>query len=73
MKALIIGATGSTGKFLVDKLLEDNNYAAVVTFVRKPSGIVHSKLTEHIVDFAAIDSFKDQINGDVLFSCRQTI
>lgn len=72
MKVLIIGATGSTGKFLVDKLLEDNNYAAVVTFVRKPSGIVHSKLTEHIVDFASIDSFKDQINGDVLFSCLGT-
>ncbi|WP_406843280.1 NAD(P)H-binding protein [Flavobacterium soyae] len=72
MKALVIGATGSTGKFLVDQLLKDNDYSSVVTFVRKPSGKEHSKLTEHIVNFDEIESFKDQIIGDVLFSCLGT-
>ncbi|MDR6762146.1 uncharacterized protein YbjT (DUF2867 family) [Flavobacterium sp. 2755] len=72
MKALVIGATGSTGKYLVDELLKDNDYTSVVTFVRKPSGKEHSKLTEHIVNFDDIESFKDQINGDVLFSCLGT-
>lgn len=72
MKALVIGATGSTGKFLVDQLLKDNDYTSVVTFVRKPSGKEHFKLTEHIVNFDEIESFKDQIIGDVLFSCLGT-
>ncbi|SHG30116.1 NAD(P)H-binding protein [Flavobacterium defluvii] len=72
MKALVIGATGSTGKFLVNQLLTNTEYTSVVTFVRKPSGKQHSKLTEHVVNFAETNSFKDLINGDVLFSCLGT-
>lgn len=72
MKALVIGATGSTGKFLTEELLNDSDYASVVTFVRKPSGKTHPKLTEHIVDFENIEQFKDVITGDVLFSCLGT-
>jgi len=72
MKALIIGATGATGKELVDLLLKSNEYAEVAIFVRRSTGKSHSKLTEHIVDFSKIDSFKDLITGDVLFSCLGT-
>lgn len=72
MKALIIGATGSTGKELVDQLLEDDNYTAVSIFVRRPFGKSHAKLTEQIVDFSNVDSFQDLIQGDVLFSCLGT-
>jgi uncharacterized protein YbjT (DUF2867 family) len=72
MKALIIGATGATGKELVDRLLWDNNYASVSVFVRRPFGKSHPKLTEHIVDFSDVNSFQDLITGDVLFSCLGT-
>lgn len=72
MKALIIGATGATGKELVDRLLGDNNYASVSVFVRRPFGKSHPKLTEHIVDFSDVNSFQDLITGDVLFSCLGT-
>ncbi|MCP2029690.1 uncharacterized protein YbjT (DUF2867 family) [Flavobacterium sp. HSC-32F16] len=72
MKALVIGATGSTGKFLTEQLLNDNNYSSVVTFVRKPSGKSHPKLAEHIVNFENVELFKDLITGDVLFSCLGT-
>ena len=72
MKALVIGATGSTGKFLTEQLLNDNDYSSVVTFVRKPSGKTHPKLTEHIVNFENVELFKDLITGDVLFSCLGT-
>ena len=44
MKALVIGATGSTGEFLVDDLLADNNYTTVTVFVRRPTGKQHPKL-----------------------------
>ena len=51
MKALIIGATGATGKDLVQILLNDPDYTAVIIFVRRSSAIIHPKLTEIITDF----------------------
>jgi len=72
MKALVIGATGATGKELVDLLLKDNNYTAVSIFVRRSTGKSHPKLTEHVVDFSNINSFQEIITGDVLFSCLGT-
>ncbi len=72
MKALIIGATGATGKDLVDELLWDNDYETVTIFVRKATGKQHSKLIEHVVDFSRPDDYVSLIVGDVLFSCLGT-
>jgi uncharacterized protein YbjT (DUF2867 family) len=72
MKALVIGATGSTGEFLVDELLADKDYTTVTVFVRRPTGKQHPKLVEQIIDFSNIDSYRDSIVGDVLFSCLGT-
>ena len=72
MKALIIGATGATGKDLVDVLLEDPDYQEVVTFVRRPSGRTHRKLLEIVTDFDALEEKLDRIQGDVWFSCLGT-
>lgn len=72
MKALIIGATGATGKELVEQLLEDSSYTSVSIFVRRSFGKSNPKLTEHVVDFSDVNSFQDLITGDVLFSCLGT-
>lgn len=72
MKALIIGATGATGKDLVKILLQDPAYTAVVVFVRRTSGQVNDKLIEIITDFDNLDSLSGSIHGDVLFSCLGT-
>jgi uncharacterized protein YbjT (DUF2867 family) len=72
MKALIIGATGATGKDLLDALLQNTDYTEVVTFGRRPSGIVHSKLNEIITDFDNLEKLSAEINGDVWFSCLGT-
>ncbi|MCR4029861.1 MULTISPECIES: NAD(P)H-binding protein [Flavobacterium] len=72
MKALIIGATGATGKELVDQLLEDKDYTSVSVFVRRPFGKSHPKLTEHVIDFSDVNAFQELITGDVLFSCIGT-
>lgn len=72
MKALIIGATGATGKDLVNVLLNDVAYTHVKAFVRKPTGITHSKLEEQVVDFDKLDIVSVSIQGDVLFSCMGT-
>jgi uncharacterized protein YbjT (DUF2867 family) len=72
MKALVIGATGSTGEFLVDELLADAAYTSVTVFVRRGIGRQHPKLIEQIVDFSTIDSYQELIVGDVFFSCLGT-
>ncbi len=72
MKALIIGATGATGKDLLNVLLLDTSYAEVVIFVRRPSGVKHPKLVEVIIDFEKQEEVSNQINGEVFFSCLGT-
>lgn len=72
MKALVIGATGATGEFLVEELLADQNYTQVTIFVRRPTGKQNPKLVEHIINFSSIDAYKALIVGDVIFSCLGT-
>lgn len=72
MKALVIGATGATGKDLVNILLQDSDYKEVVLFVRRYSGMKHPKLTEVLTDFDKLEEVSELINGDVLFSCLGT-
>lgn len=72
MTALIIGATGATGKDLVNIVLQDSYYSQVIIFVRRSSGIVHSRLTEVVTNFDKPEEVAALIKGDVLFSCLGT-
>lgn len=72
MKALVIGATGATGQDLVRVLLDDSNYVQVTIFVRRASGLSHSKLSEIITDFDHLENVSASITGDVWFSCLGT-
>jgi len=72
MKALIIGATGATGKDLLNILLQDPHYKEVAIFVRRSTGLVHPKLTEILTDFDQLDTVEAYIKGEVLFSCLGT-
>jgi len=71
MKALIIGATGATGKDLVNILLQDPHYTEVVTFVRRRE-MTHPKLVEVLTDFDRLEDVSEYIKGDVWFSCLGT-
>jgi uncharacterized protein YbjT (DUF2867 family) len=72
MKAIIIGATGATGKDLVDLLLQDTAFDKISVFVRRPLEVSDPMIETHIVDFKQIDAWKSRIQGDVLFSCLGT-
>jgi uncharacterized protein YbjT (DUF2867 family) len=63
MKALIIGATGATGKDLVKVVLKDGFYSEVVIFVRCTNGVVHPKLKEIIADFEKPGDIAKNIKG----------
>ncbi|WP_066803806.1 NAD(P)H-binding protein [Moraxella oblonga] len=72
MKAIVIGATGATGKALSQMLLNNEHYQSVVVFVRKPVAITHPKLTVHLIDFDKPSDWADKVCGDVLFCCLGT-
>ncbi|MBN6066599.1 NAD(P)H-binding protein [Aggregatibacter actinomycetemcomitans] len=72
MKAILIGATGATGKVLLQQLLADETYSQVNIFVRKPTALSHPKLQEFVIDFDQPEQWRDPVQGDVLFSCLGT-
>lgn len=72
MKALVIGATGATGKDLVSQLLQDQDFDEVKVFVRKPVELQNDKLKVHIVNFDNPQEWKNEVRGDVVFSCLGT-
>lgn len=70
--AIIIGATGLVGSDLTRQLLVHPDYSKVIVFVRHATGLTDAKLTERIVDFEQIETWKEEIRGDVLFSALGT-
>ncbi len=72
MKALVIGATGATGKQLVNLLLEDDEIHQLDIFVRRDLPLQHPKLTIHRIDFDQPEQWKSLVTGNVLFSCLGT-
>jgi uncharacterized protein YbjT (DUF2867 family) len=72
MKAIVIGATGATGKALLTQLLADSYFSEVVVLVRRKYFEPQPKLKEVVIDFDRIEDVADQITGDIAFSCMGT-
>ena len=72
LKALVVGATGATGRELVKFLLENENFESVTIFVRTVPDILHPKLIIHKIDFSRLHEYEHLIIGDVLFSALGT-
>jgi uncharacterized protein YbjT (DUF2867 family) len=72
MKGLVIGATGATGKDLVQQLLQDKDFEEINVFVRKSLNFNNPKLKTHLIDFDKPEEWKDLVRGDVAFSCLGT-
>ncbi|MBL7977281.1 MAG: oxidoreductase [Bacteroidetes Order II. Incertae sedis bacterium] len=67
--AVVMGGTGLVGRHLVDLLLADDQYSRVILLVRKPSGQIHPKLKEQIINFEQLDF---QTPTDEVFCCIGT-
>ena len=72
MKALVIGATGATGKDLVNQLCQDSDFDEIDIFVRRRSDFHNEKVKVHLVDFNHPEEWKHLVKGDVAFSCLGT-
>ncbi len=70
--ALIAGASGLTGGHCLEFLLESAYYATVHALVRRPLGITHPKLREHVVDFNDPASVRRAAKADDVYCCLGT-
>lgn len=66
-KAVVFGATGFVGSYLVRELLASPEYEKVTIVVRKDPGIRDPKLLVLIADFQTLESVADQLEADEVF------
>ncbi len=69
---LLISATGLVGGHILDQLLKSPVYFKIDVFSRRPLNIKSDKLIVHLIDFNKIESWKERIVGDDLFSAMGT-
>ncbi|MEE4115467.1 MAG: NAD(P)H-binding protein [Marinilabiliaceae bacterium] len=70
--AIVFGATGLIGTYLVEELIQNMGYTAIKSFTRRKLDIEHIKLIEHVVDVEDVASYADKLRGDDLFICLGT-
>ncbi len=70
--AVIAGASGLVGGYLLDILLQSPAYQDITILVRKELPIHHKKLKQIVVDFDRLTDYEDEITGRALFCCLGT-
>jgi uncharacterized protein YbjT (DUF2867 family) len=70
--AVLLGATGLTGGYLLDLLFEDPSFEKVILLSRSSVNKVHSKLEEHLIDLLNLDNYPELVTGDIVFCCIGT-
>jgi uncharacterized protein YbjT (DUF2867 family) len=68
--ALLVGATGLIGSFLLQRLLASDAYARVAVWVRRDLGQTHPKLKSAIVDFDRLH--ERRVEAEDVFCCLGT-
>lgn len=70
--ALLVGATGLVGSFVLEALLNDDDYDKVIVLTRKSILKKHEKLKEVLVNFDDLGAYSNEIKADVVFCCLGT-
>jgi uncharacterized protein YbjT (DUF2867 family) len=70
--AILLGATGLTGKLLLARLVADDSYASIKLFSRRASGNTSPKIKEFVGDVLQLESFRQKFTADVVFCCIGT-
>jgi uncharacterized protein YbjT (DUF2867 family) len=69
---LLAGASGEIGKRLTNNLIEDNSISEIHLLNRRPLGLTHEKVVEHIIDFEMMDELSFSHSFDQAFCCLGT-
>jgi uncharacterized protein YbjT (DUF2867 family) len=68
--ALLVGATGLVGSFLLQRLLASDRYARATVWTRREIGRTHPKLKSEIVDFDRLH--ERRVEAEDVFCCLGT-
>lgn len=66
-KAILIGASGFIGSYLLQELLKDADYEQIIVVVRKKLDLQHPKLNQLIGDFNTLPDLREQLIADEIF------
>jgi uncharacterized protein YbjT (DUF2867 family) len=72
MIAIVAGATGLVGSELVKELLTDADFTRIIVYSRKPLTLSDARLTVIQGELGELSSHRDELKGDVYFSCLGT-
>lgn len=67
--ALVFGATGLVGSFLVNELAENGIYEKVKVFNRRKQNYTHNKIIEIQIDFDKINEYVHEFKGHDAYCC----
>ena len=70
--ALLFGSTGLIGGYLLNKLIQNNDYNKIKIFIRSESEIKDPKIEKIITNFNNLEKFTEEIKGDDCFFCIGT-
>lgn len=70
--AIILGASGLTGGFLLEKLLVDDRYETIKLFSRSRIEGLPSKVQQYIGNLLELEQFKDEFTADEVYCCIGT-
>ena len=71
-KALVLGATGLVGGYLLQDLVEDESYSEIRVLSRRPLEMDHPKVVVTIGNLFDLDGYKELFNVDQVFCCIGT-
>jgi len=70
--AILLGATGLTGRYLLEALIKDEDYSLIKVFSRRSTGVKSPKVEEHLIDLLELSKYESLFKADVIFCCIGT-
>lgn len=70
--AILLGATGLTGGYVLNLLLSNNQYNKVIVFSRRDINIKHDKLQVIICDLLDLEEQRENFKADEVYVCIGT-
>lgn len=67
IKAVLLGASGVTGGFLLQELIAEKNIEKIYLLNRRELGIDNAKVEEIVTDLFDLENFGKKIDADVMF------
>ena len=67
MKAILLGASGLVGHFLLTELLNDSDYTEIELYARRSLGLDSPKVKERLGDLLSKDFWPESLEADAVF------